>query len=111
MTTISLPVPHPSTLRVTAEVEPPDLRVTLDGEIDFACADLLQAFMEVDLAGVTTVIVDLSNLEFTDVAGMRAMIRFRHDQLAAERDVHFVEARPAVRRVFTLCGEEDSLAA
>ena len=96
---------------MTAEVEPPDLRVSLEGEIDFACSDLLQAFMEVDLAGVTTVIVDLSRLEFTDVAGMRAMMQFRADQLAAQRSVQLISARPAVRRVFTLCGEEATLAA
>jgi len=111
LTTISLPNPQPSTLRVTADVEPPLLRVRLEGEIDFGCSDLLQAFTEVELAGVTTVVVDLSALDFTDIAGMRALMRFRTDQIDAKRVIELVAARPAVRKVFSLCGEEASLAA
>jgi anti-anti-sigma factor len=111
VSTLSRPVPHPSTLRVNAEVEPPNLLVRLEGEIDFGCCDLLQAFTEVELAGVTTVVVDLSALEFTDVAGMRALMRFRSDKLGAQRAIQLVAARPPVRRVFSLCGEEASLAA
>jgi anti-anti-sigma factor len=108
---ISFPDPTPSALRISADVEPPELKVRLEGEIDFACSDLLQAFTEVELAGVTTVVVDLSALEFTDISGMRALMRFRSAQLDARRAIRLVDARPAVRRVFSLCGEEASLAA
>jgi anti-anti-sigma factor len=98
------------TFTVTTDVDPPALRVTLEGELDLACADLLGTATPAETAGITTVTVDLTRLEFSDVAGMRALLAFRADHLAADRDVELVGAPPIVRRIFGLSGHGDCLA-
>jgi anti-anti-sigma factor len=107
---VSVPDPSP-TLRVTVDVEPPQLTVALDGEIDLACADLLRAITEVDMAGITTVVIDLARLEFTDTSGLRALMAVRDLHRRDDRVVVFANPCPLVRRVFQLVGFGDCLPA
>jgi hypothetical protein len=58
-----------ATLRITAHLAPPVLQLRLDGELDLACADLLDAVTSVELAGVDTVTVDLGGLGFCESQG------------------------------------------
>ena len=92
------------TLSVIADVAPPDLNVRLRGEIDLACADLLEAVTHVELDGVSRVNIDLSGLEFADLAGLRALLAFRGRHVAGDREVTLSAAQPAVRRLFELAG-------
>jgi anti-anti-sigma factor len=105
------PTPSQSTLRLTVDLEPPILTVRLEGEIDLACADLLDAVTQVELTGVTTVLIDLAGLDFSDLAGLRALLGFRSRQLEEPRDVRLVHARPVVRRLFHLAGAGDCVSA
>lgn len=106
------PVPHAdeaSTLSVIVDVAPPDLYVRLRGEIDLACADLLDAVTRVELDAVTHVDIDLSGLEFSDLAGLRALLAFRGRHADGDRIVTLSAAQPAVRRLFELAGHGDVL--
>lgn len=112
MTISHIPSPAgPTTLRVTVDVEPPHLNVRLEGELDLACADLVEAVTQVEMADVHSVTVDLSGLEFTDLAGLRALLQFRDQQLDNSREIRFVEPQRVVRRVFELAGVGHCLAA
>jgi anti-anti-sigma regulatory factor len=55
--------------------------------------------------------VVLRDLEFCDLAGLRALVHLRDQQWMEGREVHFVEPRPVVRRLAGLAGHEDLLAA
>lgn len=101
--------PRASTLTVIADVTPPDLFVRLRGEIDLACADLLDAVTHVELDGVTHVDIDLSGLQFADLAGLRALLAFRSRHAAGDRTVTLSAAQPAVRRLFELTGHGSEL--
>jgi anti-anti-sigma factor len=103
--------PSTSTLRLTVDLEPPLLTVRLQGEIDLACADLLDAVTQVELADVTCVVIDLAQLEFSDLAGLRALLGFRSRQLDEARDVRLVNAQPIVRRLFELTGAAEAITA
>lgn len=97
------------TLSVAADVEPPDLHVRLSGEIDLACADLLDAVTHVEVDGITRVNIDLSGLLFSDLAGLRALLVFRGRHAAGNRVVTLTAPQPAVRRLFELTGHGDAL--
>lgn len=101
----------PAPLRVTAEVDPPDLKIRLAGEIDLACAELLESVARAELVGISLVTLDLTDLTFSDLAGMRAMLKFRADHEVSGCEVRLVHAQPIVRRVFELSGNSDHLAA
>jgi anti-anti-sigma factor len=107
---VPLPTPSPN-LRITVDVEPPRLTVLLSGEIDLACADLLEAVTQVEVAEVTTVTIDLSELAFSDLSGLRSLLSFRARHLGEHREVRLVHAQPIVRRLFELAGAADCLSA
>jgi anti-anti-sigma factor len=100
-----------SLVRIVVDVRPPALWVSIDGELDLSCCQLIEAVTKVDLAGVTDVLILLGDLEFCDLAGLRALVDLRDQQRAEGREVHFVEPQPVVRRLAELAGHEDLLAA
>ena len=100
-----------SLLRIVVEVQPPTLCVTIDGELDISCCQLVEAITKVDLAGVTDVMIILRDLEFCDLPGLRALVHLRNQQRKEGREVHVVEPRPIVRRLAELAGYDELLAA
>jgi anti-anti-sigma factor len=102
---------HDSTLGVVAELRPPALCVSLRGELDFGCCDLLEALTGTDGAGIAEVVVDLSGLTFCDVAGFRALVAFRDRQATLGRAVRFVRPQRCVLRLAALMGRGDFVTA
>ncbi len=100
------------TLRVVAQRSAERLHVRLHGELDMGCSDLLTAaFAAVDLAGVTSITVDLGDLQFVDSTGVQAFLQIRARQMQAGRRVRFERPRPPVQRVFRVLGIEALLTA
>jgi anti-anti-sigma factor len=99
-----------SLVRIVVEVQPPTLCVSIEGELDLSCCQLVEAVAKVDLAGVTDVMIVLRDLEFCDIPGLRALVHLRDQQREEGREIRFVEARPIVRRLAQLTGYDDLLA-
>jgi anti-anti-sigma regulatory factor len=59
---------------------------------------------------LTTVLVDLRELTFCDVAGLTALLAFSGIHQAQGRSVAVVRATPLMRRLMRLCGITDRLA-
>jgi anti-anti-sigma factor len=98
------------TLGVVATRSAERLTVRLHGELDMGCCDLLTAvFAAVDLTGITSITVDLSDLEFIDSSGVQTFLRIRTLQLQSDRQVRFERPRPPVQRVFRVLGIEGLL--
>ena len=83
-------------LRVGVLSEDPAL-VLLEGELDLASVDLLQAAAEAVPEGATEVTVDLSGLTFIDGTGADALSAFHAAQVVRGRTVRLVKAKPSVR--------------
>lgn len=82
--------------------------VRLTGEVDFADADLLRAFLRSWAAGAPArdLEIDITGLEFLDVAGLRALVETAQD-LGSSRALALRGARPLVRRALALTGWDD----
>jgi anti-anti-sigma factor len=98
-------------VRILVEIQPPTLCVSIDGELDLSCDKLLEAVTQIDLAGVTDVVIDLNDLSFCDVAGFDAVTRLHDSQREAHRRVHLLGAQRGFRRLADLVGRPDLLAA
>jgi anti-anti-sigma factor len=96
---------------VLSNLEPPELRLWLSGELDFSVDNGLHAFDDTELAEVRTITVDLSELSFIDAAGVRALRAWHDSQTGGSRNVTMVSARRSVRRIFELMGADGCLAA
>ena len=95
------------TLGVVAARSAERLRVSLHGELDMGCCDLLTAaFAAVDLTGVTHITVDLGDLEFVDSTGVQTFLQIRAFQVQDGRQVRFTRPQPPVQRVFRTLGIE-----
>lgn len=77
-------------------------RVDLRGELDILHAEQLQRAL-LEGAG-TTVIVDLSELEFIDSSGLAALVRARTLLAARGGTCQFRGATNSVRRTFEITG-------
>lgn len=101
----------PSThdFHVAVSSKPPLLILELSGELDVSTARCLPPPSHLTRRDVKRVLLDLSELKFCDVAGLRALLALRHAHVSQGR--HFIAIRipPRVRRVMDLCGIDDSL--
>jgi anti-anti-sigma factor len=97
--------------RVTVEVEPSTVCVSIHGELDLASCDLLDAVTDVDLAGVTRVLIDLTGLSFCDSTGFSAVARLHDDQRREQRQVHLLHPQPCFRLLAELTGRRDLIPA
>jgi len=95
-----------STVPFTVDVEqqPPVLTLRLRGDLDFGCAWALGPAVSVPTRGVTQVRLDLAELDFCDVAGLRALEELCARHTAAGREVSVVGARPFLRKIAALAG-------
>ena len=83
--------------------EPPDLRVRLYGALDLATAQSLE-IPETELGALTTLVVDLAELKFCDLAGLKVLHRLCQSQSAAGRRVRMIHARPTLLKLARLSG-------
>lgn len=85
------------------------LTMSLHGELDLACTDLLATVGHEEDNDVDDVVVDLAELDFADTAGIHALVGFQRRNQARGRQVSLAAARGCVRRMFTLTGRDDAL--
>ena len=96
-------------LVVSLVPSPPSLLLQLGGELDFCTRDELPWDEYASRPDLTSVLVDLRELTFCDVAGLRALATFRAIHEARGRSVEVVLDNPLIRRVMRLCGFTDRL--
>jgi anti-sigma B factor antagonist len=103
------PSPTPSLLKASLVPEPPCLFLDLRGELDLSCVDQVPRDEYAARPDLTTVVIDLGELTFCDLAGLRALLAFGRTHEAQGRTVSVVRATPVVRRLMRLCGVDDRL--
>lgn len=97
-----LPLPAPADLlRVTTVVAGRDALVVLEGECDLASLPVLEPVAAALVAGVRTVAVDVSRLEFLDCAGLVALAALA----PAGRPVTFVDPSRPVRYLLEVAAQ------
>jgi anti-anti-sigma factor len=84
-------------------------RIVLKGELDLANAKTVEEQMQAALAEESSVIVDLTALEFIDSTGIALLITTLRSDGGAEK-LRFIPSRsPAVRRVLEVTGVSEQL--
>lgn len=91
-------------LSVEVRAQPPDLLLRLAGELDVLSASFLQLPPPRAFDGVRRLVVDLSGVEFCDLAGLRRLAHLDADYAAGGFDVQLVGARPLLRRAALVTG-------
>jgi anti-sigma B factor antagonist len=80
-------------------------RCVLSGEIDISNVDEVRAALgRLHVAGHRQVLVDLSDVRFLGVVGMRTLMETHAAFRAEEREFAVVGASPSIRRMFVLAG-------
>lgn len=81
------------------------VRVALHGELDLAAAPALSALLDSPVvAGATSLLLDLSDIHFLDLAGLRVLIA-AHERTAPPTRLVLGDSR--TRRLFHLTGHAD----
>ena len=99
-----------SQLEVSIRTEPAATVLAFSGELDLASFPVLEeAIDSIGDSAPELVVLDLGELEFMDVAGMRAVLRA--DERLRERGKRLAVARPGygTRRLLTLTGQDSVL--
>ena len=97
-------------LTVDAAVDSGVARVTLRGELDLDRAGALaEELSSLAGRGATSVIVDVSGLNFIDSSGLRALLSAREQLDAAGAVLRLTELSPAVDRVLEMTGTRSLL--
>lgn len=89
-------------LAVQGAEEGPVVHVHVRGEVDLLVADRVRSLLAATTAPI--VVVDLSQLSFMDVAGLRALCSAKRDAGRRGIRLRLVGASGIVRRVFEVCG-------
>jgi anti-anti-sigma factor len=87
------------------------LRLLLRGELDLACCDLLDSVTGEDDEALREVLLDVTELDFIDTSGVRALAGVRTRNESRGRVVDITTPTPLVRRVVGLMGRTDLLPA
>jgi len=86
------------------------LRIVLRGEADLASVGVLQAALsEVRVDGMQRVELDISALEFIDVAALRHLTLFAMELKQTGREVRTRGAQPVLAHLIRLVGAHDKL--
>jgi anti-anti-sigma factor len=100
---------RPSLFEFSLVPEPPCLILDLRGELDLCSARQMPQDAYSYRRDLTTVLVDLGDLTFCDVAGLRALLTFGGIHEAQCRSVFVVRANPFIWRLMRLCGVTNRL--
>lgn len=106
---MSEPSQRPSPLKVSLIPEPPCLFLSLRGELDLGSVRDVPREDYSSRPDLTMVLVDLGELTFCDLTGLRALLTFRRIHEAQDRSVAVVRATSSVWRLMRLCGITDRL--
>lgn len=80
----------------------------LSGEFDMAGEQAFYAALDaVDVSDPRTVVLDLRDLSFIDLTGLRLLIHAHRRARRQGRRVVLVRGKPQVRRILTVCGIAD----
>ena len=109
MTAMYRTSPRSSLLKASLVPESPCLFLDMRGELDLSCLDQVPLEAYRDRPDLTTVVIDLGELTFCDLTGLRALLAFARIHEAQGRSVAVVRARPIVRKLMRLCGVTDRL--
>jgi len=90
-------------------ISPPCLCLSLRGELDLSSAGDVPGDDFSSRRDLTTVLVDLGELSFCDVIGLRALLAFSRIHAAQGRSVEVVRATPFMWRLMRLCGVTERL--
>ena len=85
------------------------LDLALLGELDLACSDMLDPSESEGDEQISKVTVDITELDFIDTSGVRALLGLRSRNLRLGRTVELVNPSALVKRVVTLFGRADVL--
>jgi anti-anti-sigma factor len=97
-------------LRIDTRADDGVAVVALSGEFDLAGVERFDAELrrlEAESPGV--LVVDLTELQFMDSSGLRALVMADHRARRAQRRLAIVPGPPAVRRVFEITQLDDRL--
>lgn len=87
----------------TVSPEQTTLTLSLEGQLDAVTAPELDQFISANLnPGITTLILDLSKLNFVSSAGLRIFAKTRKAMQAQEGKLCFVNLSPQVQKVFEI---------
>ena len=103
------PLQRPNLLQASLVPESPCLFLALSGELDLSSAEEVPLDDYSSRPDLTTVLVDLGELRFCDLAGLRALVNFRRIHETQGRDVAVVRASSFIWRFMHLCGVTDRL--
>ena len=102
--------PRPGSLQISSALVDGSVRVSLQGELDLACAPQMEErFAAIDQQAPARVVVDLSGLAFIDSSGLRVLLLA--DARAREHGYELVllAGPEPVQRVFEMTGAIDVL--
>jgi anti-anti-sigma factor len=87
------------------------LRAVLAGEIDFASSSSMQARITSALErhGVRTLILDLSEVDFMDSSGLRAIVQIQRELSESDGGMVLFDPTAQVRRILALTGLDQHL--
>jgi anti-anti-sigma factor len=97
------PTPLPRLLKTSLVEESPCLFLDLRGELDLSSVQDIPRDDFASRPDLTTVLIDLGELEFCDLTGLRALLAFCRLHEAQGRTVEVVRTSAAVRRLMQLC--------
>jgi anti-anti-sigma factor len=100
---------QPDLLKASLIIESPCLFLDLSGELDLCTAKDVPREAYASRRDLTDVLIDLGELTFCDLSGLRALMTFRRIHEAQGRSVVVVRATPFVWRLMRLCGLTDRL--
>ena len=105
-------MPSPELLAIHARASRRTALVALRGELDIATvpkvAEVLDA-LDPDAAGIRHVVLDLRDLTFIDVFGMRELLRNNDYARSNRHNFAVVRGTPAIERLLKITGAEDQL--
>jgi anti-anti-sigma factor len=99
----------PTDFTVEVERDGESLALRVHGELDISSAERLVDAYEKDLEGVTAVTVDLSDLDFIDSSGIRAVLTVKRRCDAAGQRMVLISGREEVDRVIRMVRLDDSI--
>jgi anti-anti-sigma factor len=102
---------QPDLMKASLIIESPCIFLDLSGELDLCTARDVPRDAYASRPDLTDVLIDLGELTFCDLSGLRALLTFARIHEAQGRSVVVVRATPFVWRLLRLCGLTDRLRA
>lgn len=88
-------------MKITKEKNGTNLRITLSGRLDTLTSPQLEE--ELKLEGITSLVFDMTDLEYISSAGLRVMLTAQKTMMA-QGEMALERVAPIVREVFDMTG-------